>query len=70
MAASMTGIRILKTLAEACQKTGWQIHAYCLMTNHYRLVVETNFVSHPHATHAIGIICPRRVVGVKESGMA
>jgi hypothetical protein len=21
----------LKTLAEACQKTGWEIHAYCLM---------------------------------------
>jgi len=31
----------LKTLAEACQKTGWQAHAYCLMTNHYHLVVET-----------------------------
>src|ERR1039458_3509260 len=23
----------LKTLAEACQKTGWQVHAYCLMCN-------------------------------------
>jgi REP element-mobilizing transposase RayT len=21
----------LKTLAEACQKPGWQLHAYCLM---------------------------------------
>jgi putative transposase len=31
----------LKTLAEACQKTGWQIHAYCLMSNHYHLVLET-----------------------------
>lgn len=31
----------LKTLAEVCQKTGWQIHAYCLMSNHYHLVVET-----------------------------
>src|SRR5271157_5321855 len=31
----------LKTLAEACQKTGWQVHAYCLMRNHYHLVVET-----------------------------
>ena len=28
----------LKTLAETCQKTGWQIHAYCLMSNHYHLV--------------------------------
>src|SRR5213078_1464602 len=31
----------LKTLAEACQKTGWQAHAYCLMRNHFHLVVET-----------------------------
>ena len=25
----------LKTLAEACQKTDWQVHAYSLMRNHY-----------------------------------
>ena len=31
----------LKTLAEACQKTGWQVHASCLMDNHFHLVVET-----------------------------
>jgi REP element-mobilizing transposase RayT len=31
----------IKTLAEACQKTGWQVHAYCLMCNHYHLVLET-----------------------------
>ena len=31
----------LKTLAEACQKTDWQIHAYCLMSNHFHLVLET-----------------------------
>ena len=31
----------IKTLAEACQKTGWQVHAYCLMPNHYHLVLET-----------------------------
>ena len=31
----------LKTLAEACQKTDWQVHAYCLMGNHYHLVMET-----------------------------
>jgi REP element-mobilizing transposase RayT len=31
----------VKTLAEACQKTYWQVHAYCLMPNHYHLVVET-----------------------------
>jgi REP element-mobilizing transposase RayT len=31
----------LKTLAEACPKTGWQVHAYCLMRNHFPLVLET-----------------------------
>ncbi len=31
----------LKTVGEACAKTGWQIHAYCLMRNHFHLVVET-----------------------------
>lgn len=31
----------IKTLAEACQKTDWQIHAFCLMGNHYHLVLET-----------------------------
>ena len=31
----------LKTLAEACRKTDWQVHAFCLMRNHYHLVAET-----------------------------
>ncbi len=34
-------IRFLATLAEACEKTDWQVHAYCLMSNHFHLVVET-----------------------------
>jgi REP element-mobilizing transposase RayT len=33
--------RFLETLAEACTKTGWQVHAFCLMPNHFHLVVET-----------------------------
>lgn len=31
----------LKTLADACAKTAWQVHAFCLMPNHFHLVVET-----------------------------
>jgi putative transposase len=31
----------LKTLAEACQKTGFQVHAGCLMRNHFHAVIET-----------------------------
>lgn len=31
----------LQTLAEVCAKTGWLVHAFCLMPNHFHLVVET-----------------------------
>ena len=31
----------LDTLGEACAKTGWQVHAYVLMLNHFHLVIET-----------------------------
>lgn len=31
----------LETLSEACSKTGWQVHAYVLMHNHFHLVMET-----------------------------
>jgi REP-associated tyrosine transposase len=32
---------ILATLSEACAKTDWQVHAFCLMPNHFHLVLET-----------------------------
>ena len=28
-------------LEQACARTGWQVHAWCLMCNHFHLVVET-----------------------------
>ena len=31
----------LETLAEACEKTGWRIHAYVMMGHHYHVLVET-----------------------------
>ena len=31
----------LKTLGEACAMTGWRIHAWVLLSNHYHLFVET-----------------------------
>ena len=40
----------IKTLAEACQKTDWQVHACCLMSNHYHLVLET-----PHPNLVAGM---------------
>ncbi len=32
---------LLKTVAEACLKADFLIHAYCLMSNHFHLVLET-----------------------------
>ena len=31
----------IATLGEACEKCGWEVHAWCLMENHFHLVVET-----------------------------
>jgi len=31
----------LQVLAEACEQTGWQVHAWVLMGNHYHLFLET-----------------------------
>jgi REP element-mobilizing transposase RayT len=33
--------RFLETVGEACEKTGWWVHAYVLMGNHYHLLLET-----------------------------
>jgi putative transposase len=33
--------RLIESLGEACGKTGWRIHAYVLMNNHYHLLAET-----------------------------
>ena len=31
----------LRVLGQTCLKTGWQVHAYCLLSNHFHSVVET-----------------------------
>lgn len=33
--------KFLDTLDEACRRSGWLIHAYVLMGNHYHLMLET-----------------------------
>jgi REP element-mobilizing transposase RayT len=37
--------RFVRTLDEACARTGWQVQAYCLMNNHFHLVLETPAVN-------------------------
>jgi REP element-mobilizing transposase RayT len=33
--------KFLVLLGDVCDRNNWCIHAYCLMTNHYHLVIET-----------------------------
>lgn len=40
----------VETMGEACLKCGWEIHAWCLMSNHFHLVVET-----PHGNLVTGM---------------
>lgn len=34
-------VAFLGLLEKVCERFNWRIHAYCLMTNHYHLVIET-----------------------------
>lgn len=40
-AVSGSGVSFEQTLFEACERFGWSLHAYVLMSNHYHLCVET-----------------------------
>lgn len=40
----------LETLGEVCGRTGWKVHAYVLMGNHYHLLLET-----PEANLVVGM---------------
>lgn len=31
----------LEVLSKVCQRFNWRVHAYCLMDNHYHIVIET-----------------------------
>ena len=42
----------LETLGEACGRTGWRVHAYALMGNHYHLLLET-----PEPNLVVGSLC-------------
>jgi putative transposase len=31
----------LRCVGEACARTGWRVHAWCIMSNHYHLAIST-----------------------------
>jgi len=46
----MDRLIFLKVLSDVCQRYNWVCHAYCLMTNHYHLLIET-----PDANLSVGM---------------
>jgi REP element-mobilizing transposase RayT len=42
--------QFLATLGQVCERTGWRVHAFVLMNNHYHLLVET-----PHPNLVAGM---------------
>src|SRR6266853_1642934 len=60
----------VQTLAEACAKTDWQVHAYCLMKTHFHLVLETprpNLV--PGMKWLLGTYTSALIAGIRLSGI-
>ena len=35
------GKQFVKALGEVCAMTGWRVHAWVLLSNHYHLMIET-----------------------------
>lgn len=36
-----TKAAFLQCVTEACERTGWRVHAWCIMSNHYHLAIST-----------------------------
>src|SRR3989442_491473 len=59
----------LDTLAQACQKTDWQIHGWCLMSNHFHLVTETPRANLVEGRQwLLGVYTNRFIEWVKKAG--
>lgn len=52
--------RFLKTLGQACERTGWRIHSFVLMRNHYHLLLETPEANLSRGMHWFQTTCTTR----------
>ena len=50
---------MLGVLGEVCECTGWQVHAWVLMGNHYHFVVHT-----PEANRVAGMKLEEKAFGI------
>jgi len=54
-------VDFLRVLADACERSGVEVHAYCLMTNHYHLMVRAPLTVLAAAMHRLGTTYTRHV---------
>lgn len=57
----------IKTMKEACAQFGIEIHAYCLMDNHYHLLIKTPFANLGRAMRHINGIYTQRYNRLKKT---
>ncbi len=58
-----------RTLFETCERSGWVLHAYCIMSNHYHLALETPIGNLSEGMRWLQSVFARRFNGFrKESG--
>lgn len=51
----------LNTLEQACERFGWIVHAYCLMTNHYHILLETPEANLSKGMHFLNGVFTQRI---------
>ncbi len=62
----------LDVLGDVVERFNWLCHAYCLMTNHYHLMVETpdgNLAKGMRQLQAIGVMCGRPLYPIRQDGL-
>lgn len=52
----------LGVLGEVCSRFNWRCHAYCEMTNHYHVVVETSMPTSPRGCVSSTASSPKRPI--------
>jgi putative transposase len=52
-------------LARVCERYHWLCHAYCLMSNHYHLLIETSTPTLSKGMKLLNGVVGVRVVGVR-----
>ncbi len=60
----------LSLLEQVCERFNWRCHAYCQMTNHYHVVVETPDANLSHGMRQLNGVYKKQGGKTRGSGLA